>query len=265
MGYTAAPFATAPAGRIGLQALHMMQRHLSTIVSALAAGAWPPTTIEDADNPMIRRYLPLLCCLLLAACSRPELPDLTRVPFAHRIDVQQGNVVTQDMIAQLKPGMDKKKVNFIMGSPVIQDTFHANRWDYVYTFQAGRKKPVKRLVTLYFEDEKLVRVGGNIKAAEGPIEIDTRQDQSVEVPGKKTGVLAKIANTLPFVGPEGTADARIEGDEVKAEDVPEVVVPDDAPMKKKKGFLARIFGRDEGGDDADLEPADDEIDEEQEE
>jgi outer membrane protein assembly factor BamE len=263
MGYTAAPFATAVVGRIGVQVPHMMRRHLSTIVSALAAGARPQNAVEDADNPMIRRYFPLLCCLLLAACARPELPDLTRVPFAHRIDVQQGNVVTQDMIAQLKPGMDKKKVNFIMGSPVIQDTFHADRWDYVYTFQAGRKKPVKRLVTLYFEKEKLVRVGGNVKAADGPIDIDTRQDQSVEVPGKKTGVLAKIANTLPFVGPEGTSDARVEADEVKAEAVPEVVVPDDAPMKKKKGFLARIFGRDDGSDDDDLEAAteDEEIEE----
>ena len=205
---------------------------------------------------MIRRYIPLLCCLLplLAACTRPALPDISRVPFAHRIDVQQGNVITQDMIAQLRPGMDKKKVNFIMGSPVIQDTFHAERWDYVYTFQAGRKKQEKRVVTLYFDGDKLKRVAGNIKAADGPIEIDTRQDQSVEVPGRKSGMLAKIANTLPFVGPDGTSDAPVE--EEDEEVVPEVVVPDDAPVKKKKGFFARVFGRNEAGDQAEEDARD---------
>ena len=198
---------------------------------------------------MIRRYTPLLCCLLplFAACTRPALPDISRVPFAHRIDVQQGNVITQDMIAQLRPGMDKKKVNFIMGSPVIQDTFHAERWDYVYTFQAGREKQEKRLITLHFDGDKLQRVAGNVHAAEGPIEIDTRQDQSVEVPGQRTGMLAKIAKTLPFVGQEGTSDAPVSEDEQAA--IPEVVVPDDAPVKQKKGFFARVFGRDEADED----------------
>lgn len=212
--------------------------------------------------PMIRRFLTLLCVLLsgalIAGCSRPDLPDLRNVPFAFRVDVQQGNVITQEMLAQLKPGMDKKKVNYIMGSPAITDTFHSNRWDYVYTFQAGHKKPQMRRVTLMFEDDKLVSVDGDVKAATGPIEVDMRQDQSVEVPGAKTGMLKKIANTLPFVGGDGTSDATAgKEEEEEKEAVPEVVVPDDAPVKKKKGFLARIFGRDEDGDEGADEGPDD--------
>lgn len=211
--------------------------------------------LEDGLPPMIlpkiRRFLTLLCFLLsgalVAGCSRPDLPDLRNVPFAFRVDVQQGNVITQEMLAQLKPGMDKKKVNYIMGSPAITDTFHSNRWDYVYTFQEGHKKARMRRVTLLFEDDKLVSVDGDVKAATGPIEVDMRQDQSVEVPGAKTGMLKKIANTLPFVGEDGTGDAS--ADKEEPEEVPEVVVPDDAPVKKKKGFLARIFGRDEDGDE----------------
>lgn len=206
---------------------------------------------------MIRRYIPIILCVLplFAGCARPELPDmpdmpdmpsLPSIPIAHRIDVQQGNVVTQEMVAQLEPGMDKKKVNFIMGSPAIVDTFHANRWDYVYTFQAGRKTPKKRRVTLFFEDDKLVRIEGNVKTAESPIEFDTHQDQSVEVPEAKRGMMSKIADSLPFVGPEGTAD-KVEKE--KEEEVPEVVIPDDAPVKKKKGFWGRIFSRDEDGDE----------------
>jgi outer membrane protein assembly factor BamE len=190
---------------------------------------------------------------LLAACARPTVPDLPEmpkmpslpslpsVPIGFRIDVQQGNVITQEMVAQLRPGMDKKKVNFIMGSPAIMDTFHGDRWDYVYTFQSGRGRPEKRRVTLYFENNLLARVDGDVKTAEGPIDVDLRQDQQVEVPGVKPGMMSRIADKLPFVGPEGTADAE---EKEKEEKTPEVVVPDDAPLPEKKGFWARIFSRD---------------------
>ncbi|MCC7122364.1 MAG: outer membrane protein assembly factor BamE [Gammaproteobacteria bacterium] len=190
----------------------------------------------------------MVSCGLLAGCQRPDLPDLRNVPFAYRVDVQQGNVISQEMLAQLEPGMDKKKVNFIMGSPAITDTFHADRWDYVYTFQPGHEKAQMRRVTLFFEDDKLVRVAGDVKPATGPIEVDMRQDQTVEVPGRKTGVLTKMAHALPFVGDDTKkSDSAAEDDD--EEDIPEVVVPEDAPVKKKKGFFARIFGRDEDADD----------------
>ncbi len=204
------------------------------------------------NRPSFRRLFSLSCVFvsaLLAGCQRPDLPDLRDVPFAYRVDVQQGNVVTQEMLAQLEPGMDKKKVNFIMGSPAITDTFHTDRWDYVYTFQPGHKKARMRRVTLFFEDDKLVRVAGDVKPAAGPIDVDMRQDQSVEVPGQKRGVLRKMADALPFVGDDTKkSDATVEDDE-EAEQIPEVVVPEDAPIKKKKGFFARIFGRDEDDED----------------
>lgn len=203
---------------------------------------------------MIRRYIPVVLLLppLFAGCARSELPDMPKmpslptVPIGFRIDVQQGNVITQEMVAQLQPGMNKKKVNFIMGSPSIQDTFHANRWDYVYTFQGGRKRSEMRRVTLYFEDDLLVRVDGDVKPAEGVIEVDLRQDQQVEVPAAKKGMMSRIADSLPFVGSEGTSDAVAEEQEEK---IPEVVVPEDAPPPEKKGFWARIFGRDEDDDE----------------
>lgn len=209
-------------------------------------------------RPSFRRLLPLCCVAftaLLAGCQRPDLPDLRNVPFAYRVDVQQGNVVTQEMLAQLQPGMDKKKVNFIMGSPAITDTFHSDRWDYVYTFQPGHKKAEMRRVTLFFTDDKLVRVDGNVKPAAGPIEIDMRQDQSVEVPGQKRGVLRKMADALPFVGDGAPKSGAKAEDDDEEEEIPEVVVPADAPVKKEKGFFARIFGRDEDGDDEETSSA----------
>ena len=83
-------------------------------------------------------------------------------PF--KIDVRQGNYVSQDMVAQLKPGQTKDQVRFILGTPLIVDAFHADRWDYVYRFQPGQGKVEQRRLIVYFEDNRLVRVGGDVVA-----------------------------------------------------------------------------------------------------
>lgn len=73
----------------------------------------------------------------------------------HRIDVQQGNVITKDMVDQLKTGMTKRQVLFVMGSPLIEDPFHGNRWDYVFTLQPGDKRKIteyKRVTVLFDKD-----------------------------------------------------------------------------------------------------------------
>jgi outer membrane protein assembly factor BamE len=85
-------------------------------------------------------------------------------PF--RIDVRQGNYVSQDMVAQLKPGQTKDQVRFILGTPLIVDAFHADRWDYVYRFQPGRGEVEQRHLVVYFQDNRLVRVAGDVVAGE---------------------------------------------------------------------------------------------------
>lgn len=143
----------------------------------------------------------LLSTALLSGCSAPRLPKVGDLPFVHKIDVQQGNVITQEMVAQLRKGMDKKKVQFVMGSPIIKDTFNDKRWDYVYTFQHRGGTVEKRRITLVFADDKLERVEGNVKAAEGEIEVDLHQDTTVDVPKNRgRGVMARIKETIPFTG-----------------------------------------------------------------
>ncbi|MCC6710280.1 MAG: outer membrane protein assembly factor BamE [Gammaproteobacteria bacterium] len=145
----------------------------------------------------------LLSVALLSGCSAPHLrlPKVGDLPFVHKIDVQQGNVITQEMVAQLRKGMDKKKVQFVMGSPIIKDTFNDKRWDYVYTFQHRGGTVEKRRITLVFADDKLDRVEGNVKAAEGEIEVDLHQDTTVDVPKNRgRGVMARIKETIPFTG-----------------------------------------------------------------
>lgn len=103
------------------------------------------------------RYLILFLALLCTACGT-ALPTVK--PF--KLDVQQGNVVTSKMLLQLRPGMTKSQVRFIMGTPLIQDSFHGNRWDYVYQMRENGKITEQRRVILDFENELLKSVRGDV-------------------------------------------------------------------------------------------------------
>jgi outer membrane protein assembly factor BamE (lipoprotein component of BamABCDE complex) len=235
----------------------------------------------------------LLAALFLGGCSHSPLPYIPRpgVPFVHKIDVQQGNVVTQDMVAQLRLGMNKKKVRFVMGTPIIQDTFHSSRWDYIYTFHEGGGGTERRLITAVFnEDGKLIALEGDVKAALGRLVVDRHQDTSVQVPGEyRKSLLGRLADSMPFTGdddgkPDADKDEKsdkttaaladdesdedllgedAEEDELIADAKTETVtVPEGAPPKKKKGFFSRIvdsvgLGAEEDDEDDDEVDQDD--------
>ena len=80
------------------------------------------------------------------------------LPEAHKIDVQQGNVIKQDKIDRLKTGMTKRQVQFLIGTPILKDIFHKNRWDYVSTFKPGGGEQKTMRLTLFFEGDKLVKI-----------------------------------------------------------------------------------------------------------
>ncbi len=94
--------------------------------------------------------------------------SVPRIVNEYKIDVQQGNVLTQDMVAQLRPGLTKDQVRFILGTPVLMDMFHGNRWDYVYRLQKGSTGAVemRKFSTFFDADNKLVRVTGDVTAAQ---------------------------------------------------------------------------------------------------
>ncbi len=95
-------------------------------------------------------------------------------PGVYKINIPQGNVVTQDMVDQLKPGMTKKQVQFIMGTPLIKHTFNQDRWDYLYSYQPGGEERTQERMSLFFKDDKLVRFAGDfIPGAARTTEEDT--------------------------------------------------------------------------------------------
>jgi outer membrane protein assembly factor BamE len=95
----------------------------------------------------------LVGLLALAGCSFPGV---------YKIDIQQGNVVTQDMIDQLRPGMTRRQVRFIMGNPLLTDTFHADRWDYLYSLQpGGGERQQERMTLIFNSNDQLVSLNGD--------------------------------------------------------------------------------------------------------
>ncbi|MEZ5446983.1 MAG: outer membrane protein assembly factor BamE [Gammaproteobacteria bacterium] len=148
-------------------------------------------------NPTPTFVLVTLTLALTAGCSRTGIPSPADLPIVYKIDVQQGNLVTQDMLAQLEPGMDKTKVKYIMGTPLVTDTFHADRWDYIYTMQERGGKRTQRRISLFFTDGKLARVEGNVKPAAGAIAPSTEaQATTVEVPEAEKSLVEKMKGTV---------------------------------------------------------------------
>lgn len=116
------------------------------------------------------RVLPLL--LLLSACGempKMEIPKFDPYGYfsVYRQDIRQGNYVTQEMVSQLKVGQTREQVRFVLGTPLVTDPFHSNRWDYVYRLNDGKGTIQQRTLTVFFDaDSKLARVGGDVLAAD---------------------------------------------------------------------------------------------------
>ncbi len=96
----------------------------------------------------IKIFHAVLITLWLSGCS------------VHTLDIQQGNVITPEQAQKLSSGMTRSQVRFLLGTPIIQDPFHADRWDYLYTMEPGDVHRVtdRRRITVFFEQDKVSRV-----------------------------------------------------------------------------------------------------------
>ena len=100
---------------------------------------------------MQKIIIPWICliALILSGCAyfRP-----------YKIDVQQGNIITQQEVSQLKPGMTQQQVYDLLGSPVLTNTFSDNSWHYVYYMKPGYGQTTEQKVTVYFNNGTVSRV-----------------------------------------------------------------------------------------------------------
>jgi len=125
------------------------------------------------------RVLLALAVLALAACAPPAIIK------PYRIDIQQGNYVSQDMVSQLRPGMTKDQVRYILGTPLITDVFHADRWDYVFYLQKAYGIREERKITVLFDkDGRLTRLEGDVVPAKSTPAKDEAQAEPKKADGK---------------------------------------------------------------------------------
>lgn len=107
----------------------------------------------------MRVIFPLLLACSLGACGFLGFPGV------YRIDVEQGNLLDQETVDQLKPGMSRRQVRFILGTPLVEDTFNSDRWDYPYVIRNGDDIIREAQMTVYFDGDTLVDVEGDYQPA----------------------------------------------------------------------------------------------------
>jgi outer membrane protein assembly factor BamE len=133
--------------------------------------------------------------MLVAGCSSMKqgmdslgaatnvIPDaLNETSLIYRPTIQQGNVVTQEQINELKPGMTKRQVRFLLGTPMLSGVFHNDRWDYTFTQGIGSRPDDVRHVTVFFDDERLVRITGDLKPQPPEEREEVEKEVLVSVP-----------------------------------------------------------------------------------
>lgn len=154
----------------------------------------------------------------LAGCSFPGV---------YKIDIQQGNVVTQDMIDQLKPGMTRRQVRFIMGNALISDTFHADRLDYLYSIQPGGGQRLQEHVSIFFnESDQLVGLSGDFMPGV------SRDEAILGQPSSEPGMSPKAEAKAP-IEPEAAPvpGSLLEKIQREVDNVETVPVPTPEPLE----------------------------------
>lgn len=159
--------------------------------------------------------LALASVTLLSGCawlSTKASDGLTSVITPYRVEVVQGNVVTREQIAAIKPGTPRARVRDVLGSPLLADPFHAQRWDYVFVIRRQGTEPQQRSVVILFEND-LVK---SVQAPDLPSELEfvasiSRPRRNAEPPKLELSEAERAALPLPARPEATTASAAPQG------------------------------------------------------
>ena len=143
----------------------------------------------------------LLACSTTKTLNDKMLDVADSLPGVYKVNVRQGNIVTQEMINQLRPGMDKRQVKFMLGTPLLVDPFHKDRWDYFYYLNVAGKEHKKERVSVVFNGDELITLKGNFKPSNEfePMTINT---EVVDVPKREKKEKSAIERALQSIGIE---------------------------------------------------------------
>ena len=169
--------------------------HDRSAVARDPSAGWPETPVIPpsgvAERPRQRSPLASRAAVLALAaaagvnsgCGMPRMPE---IPGVYRIDIQQGNAVDREMLDQIEIGMDRRKVRFILGTPLLVDPFHQDRWDYIYSFHTGSEPAARQRVSLHFVDDRLARIEDHLAPGTLPGVVSERTRTLVTVPQRRT-------------------------------------------------------------------------------
>jgi outer membrane protein assembly factor BamE len=149
----------------------------------------------------------MLCCAAALAptgCAKDQRPQeyrgsmLEELPFVYKMTVQQGNIITEEMVDQLELGMTKRQAQFVLGTPLLTDFFQTDRWDYTYTIQRGHGPLEIRYLTLFFQEDSLVRIDGDIQPNPARASARPAEETVVSVPDReeRKGLLTRALNAV---------------------------------------------------------------------
>lgn len=172
---------------------------------------------------------PASCMLAAASLTLSSCTTiLTNLPGVYTVDVQQGNIIDQNMIDQLRPNMNKRQVLYIMGSPMLTDFFHQKRWDYLYSTQLNGGDRQQKRMTLFFENDQLVGVQGDFMPSKVPV-IKPSEETTVDVPKRdlEKSLWEKITSLFGY---DGTADDASKPDKSNKSDAKSSSGSDQLPL-----------------------------------
>ena len=139
-------------------------------------------------------------CALLAGCQ--YLPPSLAV---YKLDINQGNYITSDQVERLKVGQTRQQVRLVLGTPLLADAFHANRWDYIYVFERQGRMLERTQLTIFFVDDRVAR-WENGELPPSPVEVarsgasaDANLDKSLSL-APKTGETNWLQDLLRKLG-----------------------------------------------------------------
>ncbi len=161
--------------------------------------------------------------------------ESSRWGFPYRNSVQQGNWVTKDQVGMLREGMTREQVKFALGTPTLTSVLHSNRWDYPYYFRSGHGKVEERVLTVFFDNNRLARWKGDeqpelqpFQIAKDEVGISQREDAQLKLDATRAGNDAGLPGEI-MMAPGLTLGETLQ--DVSVSDPAAIPgAPDDAPM-----------------------------------
>jgi outer membrane protein assembly factor BamE len=164
-------------------------------------------------HPLLARSCGLFLIATLAACSFVEDPMAKAMSkmTPYRIEVVQGNFVSKEQLQALRPGMTRRQVKEILGTPLIASVFHANRWDYAFTIKRQGTAPQQRKLSVFFKDDVFEHVESEDLPSEAEFaeKLTSNRAENIKVPELKASEqdLEKFRKSSPPAAVEAPADA----------------------------------------------------------